>query len=726
MAEHHPKIPSEDELKKLPSDGGGYWNRLVFEQSPYLLQHAANPVDWYPWSDEAFEKAKTEDKPIFLSIGYATCHWCHVMERESFEDAEVAALLNRDFVAIKVDREERPDIDQLHMAACQSMTGGGGWPLNCVLTPQGQVFYATTYLPKRGQYGRPGMMELVPSVARAWQQQREVLLNGADQLNNQLQALSGLPAAGVLDENIEHQAYRWFEQTFDAEHGGFGDAPKFPLPHQYLFLLRYWYRTGNDHALMMVKKSLLAMRLGGLFDHIGYGFHRYSTDNRWLVPHFEKMLYDQALMLMAYSEAYAATGDDFYKQTAEEVVEYLKLRMLHPDGGFYSAEDADSEGEEGKFYIWRYEELKEVLTQDELTWLERDFCVFPKGNYIDEASGRMTGANILHLSEYFVATTDNDDREKVISKTWRTEWQVIRNKLYQHREKREHPMLDDKLLSAWNGLAIAALARCSLLLDCRDGLEMAQNAFYFIRQNLVDENAFLIKRYRNGRAGLPAHLDDYASLIWAVLELHQTTLNNDYLKQALDWTEIAIDKFWDDESHGFYFTEANTELAVRAKEIYDGAEPSGNAMMARNLAFLYRLTGETCWQTRFNQLIAAFAPQINRYPAGYTLLLTAVELMKSPGQHLLLSGRGITADILNPLKGQYLPDTVWLTAAGRDGDKDRAQEGKGSAESELFSTKFPANKQVMCLCLGTACELPIIGRANILARLIRLVAEDRS
>lgn len=713
MANHPPGIPSEEKLQKLPATGGGYWNRLVFQQSPYLLQHAANPVDWYPWGDEAFDKARRENKPIFLSIGYATCHWCHVMERESFEDEEVAALLNRDFVAIKVDREERPDIDQLHMAACQSMTGSGGWPLNCFLTPEGHVFYTTTYLSKHGRHERHGMMELLPSVIHAWQNQREVLLNGATQLNNQLQAMSGHTATAKLADKIEHQAFEQFEESFDETLGGFGNAPKFPTPHQYLFLLRYWHRYGNNQALTMVQKSLQAMRLGGLFDHIGFGFHRYSTDNHWLLPHFEKMLYDQAMLLMAYSETYAATGDDFFKQTASEIVKYLALRMQHPDGGFYSAEDADSEGIEGiegKFYVWRHEELKVVLDSSELSWLARHFNISQQGNYIDEASDQLTGANIPHL---FLLPQQLADQAKVSLNSWQSQWQAIRLKLFNLREKRVHPLLDDKVLTDWNGLAIAALARSSLLLENTDCLLMAEKAFDFVRQHLTDDNDHLVKRYRNGKAGLLAHLDDYASMIWAALELYQASLKIDYLQQGLRWTEIALNKFWDGQNGGFYFTEANTELAVRAKEAYDGAIPSGNAVMARNIAHLYQLTGQSSWQTHFDNLIAAFASQINRYPPGYSLFLMALDLMYGPGQQLVLSGSKVTTDIINPLKSHYLPNTVWLAVS----DHDR------SAINRLapFTTGFASDDLTLYLCKSFACELPIRGCDNILARLKELV-----
>lgn len=720
MALHQLGIPSEEELQKLPANGGGYWNRLVFQQSPYLLQHAANPVDWYPWGEEAFEEAKRQNKPIFLSIGYATCHWCHVMERESFENEEVAALLNRSFVAIKVDREERPDIDQLHMAACQSMTGSGGWPLNCFLTPEGHVFYATTYLAKQSRHGRPGMMELLPSVAHAWQNQRKTLLNGATQLNNQLQAISGHTTKDKLADNIEHQAFEQLKEHFDDIHGGFGNAPKFPTPHQYLFLLRYWHYYDNKQALVMVQQSLQAMRLGGLFDHIGLGFHRYSTDNHWLLPHFEKMLYDQAMLLMAYSEAYTATGDDLFKQTASEIISYLTLRMQHPEGGFYSAEDADSEGVEGKFYVWLHKELKATLDSSELSWLSRHFNIAELGNYRDEASGQLTGANIPHLS---LLPQQLAGQGKAAFNSWQNQWQAIRLKLFRQREKRVHPLLDDKILTDWNGLAIASLARSSLLLDDTNCLQMAEKAFGFVRQYLNDDNDHLVKRYRNGKTGLPAHLDDYASMIWAALELYQASLKPDYLQQALRWTEITLNKFWDDTNGGFYFTEADTELAVRAKEAYDGAIPSGNAVMARNIAHLYQLTGQNIWHTYFDSLVAAFASQINRYPPGYTLFLVALDLMHSPGHRLVLAGPKVSANVIAPLKGHYLPNTVWLKL--NDDDRTQINQLASRYANWLapFTPELSGNDLTLFLCQQFSCEQPITGSKKVQARLKELAAD---
>ncbi|MEJ2765040.1 thioredoxin domain-containing protein [Photobacterium sp. MCCC 1A19761] len=714
MATHPADIPNEEMLSQLPENGGGYWNRLVFEQSPYLLQHAANPVDWYPWSEAAFEKAKRENKPIFLSIGYATCHWCHVMARESFEDAEVAALLNRDFVAIKVDREERPDIDHLHMAACQAMTGRGGWPLTCFLTPDGQVFYATTYVPKLGSGNLPGMMTLLPGVMHAWLTQPDVLHNGAMQLSNRLRAMTQQTPSGALASHIESQAFAWFEQNFDALNGGFGRAPKFPSPHQYLFLLRYWHRHGKPQAFAMARKSLQAMRLGGLFDHVGFGFHRYSTDNRWLLPHFEKMLYDQAMLLLAYSEAYAATGETFYHQTAGEIVQYLTTRMQHPGGAFYSAEDADIEGEEGKFYVWRYEELSRILPSDELEWFARQFHVLPQGNYLDEATGRPTGANILYLTRLprELATIAGASLP-----VWQDRWAGIRHQLASQRMLRVPPLCDDKVLTDWNGLMIAALARSAWLRDAPEDLQTARKAFDFVLSHLNDETDQLNKRYRNGKSGLPGLLDDYAAMIGAALALHQATLAFSYLRQALRWMAVAIKKFWDPSHGGFFLTESDTELAVRAKDGYDGASPSGNALMAQNLVMLYQLTGQRRWRNFFDSLVGAFADQVNTYPAGFTMLLSALDWMNHPGPNLVLAGPEPLEALMAPLRGRYIPNAVWLGV-------DAAHQAELS-QFAPFTGQMDTREPALYVCQGAACELPVTGRAKITARLQALVAECR-
>jgi uncharacterized protein YyaL (SSP411 family) len=699
-------IPSNEQIAALPEDGGEQFNRLIFEQSPYLLQHAGNPVDWYPWGEAAFAKAKNEGKPIFLSIGYATCHWCHVMARESFEDQEVAALLNRDFVSIKVDREERPDIDQLYMRACQAMSGRGGWPLSCFLTPERDVFFTATYFPKHARHGQPGMMQVLPGIAYAWQQQQEKVLKGADELKQSLLNSSGeATKAGLADlsPDIEHEAFAQFQQSYDAQNGGFGSAPKFPSPHQHLFLLRYWRKYQEPKALQMVRHALTAMRFGGLFDHIGFGFHRYSTDAHWLLPHVEKMLYDQAMLLLAYSEAYAATGEGLFKQTAEEIHHYVTSRMQHAQGGFFSAEDADSEGEEGKFYVWGQQQLEQVLSGDDLDWFVQHFQISKAGNFRDEATGEPSRNNIPHLTRHSGGSLSSDPG------AWNKTWQPLRKRLFANREKRVHPLLDDKILSDWNGLMIAALARGSLLVDNPAFLKSAEKAFAFVQQNLLQADGKLLKRFRNGQAGLPAHLDDYAYLIQAGLTLHQATLEPTYLEQALAWMEIAITQFWDTENGGFFFTAAETELTIRTKEIYDGAQPSGNSVMASNLAHLFQLTGNSRWQSMFEQLTQAFATQVNHYPAGFCQLLCAKDLNSADCHNLVFADNRTDPGLLSALRARFLPHLVWLSLT--EENKTRL------AEIAPFVADIDCSELSLHHCRQFSCELPVRGLEKIQAKL---------
>ncbi len=433
-------------------------NKLINEKSPYLLQHANNPVNWFPWSNEAFEKAKLEDKPIFLSIGYSTCHWCHVMEKESFEDEQVAKLMNDTFISIKVDREERPDIDGIYMSVCQMVTGAGGWPLTIVMTPDKKPFFAGTYFPKYNRFNRIGMMELIPKLKSVWVNQKEEILKSADDIALSLNRQNFFSDSTEIDASILDKTYNDLSNRYDKTSGGFGSAPKFPSPHNLLFLLRYWKRKNEPNALKMVEKTLTEMRYGGIYDHIGFGFARYSTDQNWLVPHFEKMLYDQAMLVLAYTEVYLVTKNDFYKKTAEEILEYVLRDMTHSDGGFYSAEDADSEGEEGKFYLWDADELRNVLDKDESDFAIKVFNVADDGNWIDESKGMMPGTNILHLKESIknLAADFNLSENEFANKL-----ELIRDKLFKYREKRIHPYKDDKILTDWNGLMISALARAS-------------------------------------------------------------------------------------------------------------------------------------------------------------------------------------------------------------------------------------------------------------------------
>ncbi len=711
MSDNIMKIPREEELKKLPPDGGNTFNRLVFEQSPYLLQHAANPVDWFPWSDEAFAKARKENKPVFLSIGYATCHWCHVMAKESFEDDEVASLLNNDFIAIKVDREERPDIDQIYMTACQMMTGSGGWPLTCFLTPDGDVFYAATYFPKHGIYGRPGMMELLPGIAHTYKSKHGEVLRSAQEIRASLQADGSHGSTVVPGESTALQAFGMFKDNFDETHGGFSSAPKFPVPHQLFFLLRYYKRTGDTEALEMAEKTLQAMAMGGIYDHVGFGFHRYSTDREWLLPHFEKMLYDQALLLQAFSEAAAETGSSFFKSKSDEIIEYLKYRLEHGSGGFYSAEDADSEGVEGKFYLWHLDELQELLEEKDLQWFTEAFNILEKGNFIDEGTGRMTGVNIPHLTHIL---SDEGNKIKEAGQSHLNQWKKIREKLFASREQRVHPLLDDKILTDWNGLIIASLAGASRLLGNEEALQMSEKAFAFICKNLMNAKGELMKRYRSGKAGLPAHLDDYAFMIRGALELHQATLDLEYLLQALKWIEIVHEKFSDPRGGGFFFTESGTKLAVRRKEAYDGALPSGNSVMAYNLAHLYHLTGNHSFKKSFDDIAAFFGSSISRHPTGYSYFLSALEIMMGPVVNLVFSGFPVGSDILKSLRGKYLPFIICLAI-----EKGRKEE---CADIAPFTSEFNDEDETLYCCSNFTCQLPVRGSEKIKERISELAA----
>jgi uncharacterized protein YyaL (SSP411 family) len=685
-------------------------NRLADEQSPYLLQHKDNPVDWYPWGEDAFDKAEAEDKPIFLSIGYSTCHWCHVMEEESFEDEEVAALLNETFVCIKVDREERPDVDNVYMSVCQMMRGQGGWPLTVLLTPDKKPFYAATYLPKHGRFQRMGLMDLVPRVRKLWTQKRDDLLSDADQAVQTLQRAvdqSGgdgttLPGPEALDE-----ARSQLSSQFDRTHGGFGSAPKFPAPHNLLFLLREWHRTGDDRPLQMVTTTLDAMRLGGVFDHVGYGFHRYSTDVRWLLPHFEKMLYDQALHVLAYTEAAQITGADRYETTAREVLQYV-LRDLQADaGGFYSAEDADSltadgEREEGAFYVWTTEQVRDVLDDDLAELVIDVYNLTPEGNYQEEATGQRTGANILHQTEPLPAIADDLDVEAT---ALRDRLETARQTLYDRREQRSRPGLDDKILTDWNGLMIAALATAGRVFDDATYTDAAERAARFLLDTMRDDDGRLLHRYRNGEAAIRAHLDDYAFLTWGLIELYETTFDTSYLRAAVDLQEECMEHFWDAERGGFYLTADDGEtLIVRQKELYDGAQPSGNSVQMRNLLRLARMTGRTEWEDRAEALRQWAGRQVDQQPRGFTGFLLGLQFALGDAREIVLAGPrddASTHRLIEVVRERFRPHTVVLHRAPGDDPPiaDLAPFTVEQRPKDGMSTAY--------VCRNFQCEAPV-------------------
>lgn len=600
----------------------GKANRLIDEKSPYLLQHAYNPVDWYPWGEEAFKKAAEEDKPVFLSIGYSTCHWCHVMEKDSFEDAEVAALLNEHYISIKVDREERPDLDQKYMAACQALTGQGGWPLTVFLTPEKKPFYAGTFFPKRSRYGISGMVEILPRLSAFWREDRSRVVKAGDELHEALRKMTNiaidadqteahdLPGTELLD-----QAYSHLKSSYDQDYGGFGQAPKFPSPHQLIFLIRYWKRTGSADALNMAVKTLQTMHRGGIFDQLGYGLHRYSVDNRWLVPHFEKMLYDQALIALAALEAFEASGNEEMALFARQIFSYLLTDLSSNEGAFYSAEDADSEGEEGTFYVWKPEEILDLLGSEQGRLTADYYGVTEKGNFEQ-------GNSVLyrpHDDEAFAASRaiTKDALKKTIEE--------VRLLLLQKRSVRERPFLDDKIITSWNGMAIAALARGFTVLKDPEYLDAAVRAADFVIERMGFREGRLLRRYREGEAAISGFLEDYAYLTWAFLELYRAQHEQRFLQTAVSLNKQMLDLF--DAGNGvlYYNNPDNDNEEVVEAEAYDGAVPSAISVATMNLLQLGRMLQEDDLVEKGKKVIIARRSMLNNHPTGFTYLLAALD-----------------------------------------------------------------------------------------------------
>lgn len=686
---------------------------MAREKSPYLLQHAHNPVDWFPWGDEAFIKAHSEDKPIFLSIGYSTCHWCHVMEHESFEDPEVAELMNDSFISIKVDREERPDLDNVYMTVCQMLTGRGGWPMTIVMTPDKKPFFAGTYLPKGSRYGQTGMIELIPKIKELWYSRRDEIVESSDKIVKALKETEKNRPGDNIDKSYFEQAFKEFKGRYDKINGGFGGSPKFPTPHNFSFLMRYWKMSGDEKALKMVEDTLKAMRLGGIYDHMGYGFHRYSTDSKWLVPHFEKMLYDQALLSMAYLEAYQITGKALFKQTATEIFSYILREMTSSEGGFFSAEDADSEGVEGKFYIWEEEEIRNVLNKDEADLIIKVFNVENKGNFKDESTNRKTGHNIFHLEKPLEETAielkmQASELEKMIS--------IANKKLFEHRKNRIHPYKDDKVLTDWNGLMIAAFARGAQVLDLPVYSEAAGKAASFILNNLRGPENRLLHRYRDGEAKYKAHLDDYSFLIWGLIELYEASFESFYLKNAIELTEEVIEYFWDEQSGGFFFTPDDGEdILVRKKEIYDGAIPSGNAVALMNLLRLARFTGRKDLDDKAERLVKAFSHKIKEYPSAYSQFMSSMDFLNGDTQEIVVTGTpetDKTHEMLRAVNRIFLPNKIFIF---------RPSGKKSSDIDEIagFITDYlPIDgKTTAYICKDHTCSQPITNIEGVIEKL---------
>ena len=708
-------LPSDTEVKKMKnkSDEGDtkkHYNRLKLEKSPYLLQHADNPVDWYAWGPEAFEKARKENKPIFLSIGYSTCHWCHVMAHESFENPEVARLMNEVFVCIKVDREERQDIDNIYMRVCQMMTGSGGWPLTVLMTPDKKPFFAGTYIPRESNHGRLGMLDLIPRIKEIWSTQHDEIIKSADQITEKLNMIAQSSSGPELDKSTLRTAYEQLSGRYSEQYGGFGNAPKFPSPQNLLFLLRYWQSTNDEKALRMVVNTLQFMQNGGIYDHLGFGFHRYSTDSHWLVPHFEKMLYDQAMLAMAYIEAYQATGIKEFEETAREIFTYVLRDMTDKKGGFYSAEDADSEGVEGKFYVWTVDEIRQVLKGDEADLIINVYSIDKTGNFRDEASGENTGTNILHLTGSLTEIAFKN-KESVDGLKERVE--AARQKLFATRNKRIHPHKDDKILTDWNGLMIAALAKGAQAFDEPKYAEAAKRAADFILTDMRREDGRILHRYRDGDTAILANVDDYAFLIWGLLELYETVFDVGYLRTALSLNGEMIKYFWDEQDGGFYFTaEDAEELIVRQKEIYDGAIPSGNSVATLNLFRLARITANTDFEDKANMILRAFSKDVQSAPSGYTQMMVALGFGIGPSYEIVIVGEPEaedTKDMLNSLGKHFIPYKVVLLKPADQETSDITS----IAEYIEYHSSFDG-KATAYVCLDFACKMPVTNTDEML------------
>jgi uncharacterized protein len=626
-------------------------NRLIHQSSPYLLQHAHNPVDWYPWGPEALERAQREDKPIFLSIGYSTCHWCHVMETESFEDEVTAAILNDLFVAIKVDREERPDIDETYMKAVQMMTGSGGWPLSVFLTPEGKPFYGGTYFPPEGMYGRPGFPQVLRAIADAWQNRRDQLLGSAEKIGGALGNLGPAESTASLSRDVLDKASAELAGAFDATDGGFGTAPRFPQPTTLMLLLNGWHRSGDKKALAMVTRTLDAMAAGGIHDHLGGGFHRYSTDAQWLVPHFEKMLYDQALLGKVYVQAYQATGNQAYAAVARDIFDYVLRDMTDPEGGFYAAEDADSEGREGVFYVWEPDEIRTLLGQDSAKLFFAAYGVTKGGNFEE-------GKSILHVARAL------DDLAEPFGRSVQeieAELAPARNRLFEKRNTRPRPHRDDKILTGWNGLMISAMAYGGAVLGHDPYIKAAERAAGFVLEKLRVDGR--LRRYaRSGQAVEKAYLDDYAFLILGLMDLYEASFDAKWLQEAKDLADQMAELFADEQHGGFFLAGHDAErLIVRNKPSHDGATPSGNSIAALALLKLGRITENKRFTVLGQNVLETYAASMEQSPTALTAMLLALDFQLGPTQEIVIAGSESSEEaqvLLSEVRRHFLPNAV--------------------------------------------------------------------
>lgn len=641
--------------------GEKHTNRLINETSPYLLQHAHNPVDWYPWGDEAFTKARGENKPVLLSIGYSACHWCHVMEHESFEDEAIAQLMNEHFVNIKVDREERPDLDQIYMNAVQMLTHHGGWPMTVFLTPEGVPFYGGTYFPPEDRYNMPGFPRVLEGVAAAYRDRPD------DVKQTAASVLEGLRSFGAMRESQElltadvlQSARKGIAQSYDPNNGGFGGAPKFPPAMTLEFLLRQHYRNGDNEALQMVRHTCLKMAEGGIYDQLGGGFHRYSTDSKWLVPHFEKMLYDNALLSRLYLHLYQLTGEEFARRTAMGVLDYVAREMTDERGGFYSTQDADSEGHEGKFFVWSVEEIERVLGAEDASLFNAYYNVTPAGNF--------EGQNIPNVTR---SVDDVAKQENVSSEHLREALTRGVAKLFAVREKRIKPARDEKVLTAWNGLMLASFAEAGAILEREDYTEIARRNASFLQDNLK-RDGLLLRTYKDGVAKLNAYLEDYAYLAEGLLTLYETTGEAAWFKQAREITDKMISEFWDDADGGFFYVgSSHEELIVRSKDYYDNATPSGNSVAADLLLRLSVLTDNNDYRNRAVTIFRQVEELLRRLPSAFGRMLCALDFYLGAPKELVIVGEPDlqeTQALVREVWSNYLPNKVVVQLSSENGE----------------------------------------------------------
>ena len=673
-------------------DTSKHTNRLIHETSPYLLQHAHNPVDWYPWGEEALERAKHEQKPILLSIGYSACHWCHVMERESFENEEIAAVMNELFINIKVDREERPDLDEIYMNAVQVMTRQGGWPMTVFLTPDLKPFYGGTYYPPTDRYGRPGFPKVMEAVAEAFNDKKVQVLEQADQLTAQLNQISNVvdPHEHELTEQLMQNAFQHYHSQFDSHHGGFGNAPKFPPSMGLPFLLRYWHHSGNAYALEMVELTLEKMARGGMYDQLGGGFHRYSTDAHWLVPHFEKMLYDNAQLVVGYFEAFQATQKPFYRDIAVETLDYVLREMYDAEnGGFYSTQDADSEGVEGKFFVWEPNDIEDIIGEENAEIFCEYYDITPQGNF--------EGENILHVQtppDIFARKLQMEDEQL------ETLLADGRQKLFEEREKRIKPGLDDKILTSWNGIMIRGMAIGYQLTGKLEYLEACEKSAEFVLTTLSQDNGLLLRTYRSGKSHLNAYLEDYSYFIAGLIALYEASFEPRWLTEAERLAHIMIDQFGDDAGDGFFFTgKAHETLIVQSKSAYDGATPSGASMAIHSLLRLAKHLDNPEFHDKAVETLKLYFHQMERMPTGSgQLLCELVFLLSTPKEIAIVGEKGDTKTeaMLASLHGTYQPNKIVALSESADGQTLPLLAGKTQVDDT--ATAY--------VCENYACQAP--------------------